>query len=194
MSMKITKNILKKVIKESIIRTLNESMGYYYTGDDFESSGTFEKVIEDIGTKQYIFKSYADQLFLVTKDLMLLSDEIVDMLNNNFNLGISSLKETTYQCEIGGDEMIINVDIPTKNFAEACKKNGAVMEVFNEEEGPKDLAHLINCGRYCDWRDLSFETNGRNIKFEPVTYSTVKSDNLEIGDSVPCQVIISNVF
>ena len=193
MSMKITENNLKELIKESITRLLNESMGYYYAGDDFESKGTFETIINDINKKQYIFQSYVEQLNSVINELTEIGNGIIEMLNNNFNLGVRTI-DNLDQCELINNELVVNVDIPTEYFAEACKKNGAVMEVFNEEAGPKDLAHLVNCGRYCNWDDLSFSYEGRMVTFKPVTYCSVRNDKLPVANIVPCQIIITKAF
>ena len=142
------------------------------------------------------FQNFAQQLQAAISNLQKIGENIIDMLNYNFNLGVRSI-DNFDRCELGDNTLIINVDIPTQNFAEACKRSSGVMEVFNEEEGEHDLNHLVSCGRYCDWDDLytsdgaSLGDDIHKVEFKPVTYTGLKQDNLEVGNSVPCQITIS---
>ena len=202
MSSKITENNLTKMIKESIVKhlsKLNESANYLYDGKNFYSDGTMASVLDEVMGEVEKYQNFAQQLQAAISNLQKIGENIVDMLNYNFNLGVRSI-DNFDRCELDDNTLIINVDIPTQNFAEACKRSSGVMEVFNEEAGEHDLDHLVSCGRYCNWDDLytsdgaSLGDGMHKVEFKPVTYTGIRNDNLEVGNSVPCQITISNAL
>lgn len=175
MSMKINENTLRKIIRESIVKHINESANEL---DVY--NGSFEDIIEKASMLADSYEKYAYQLRDGIKDAEGLYNEINQVINNLFNLNADARKS----CSFSDGELEITFAIPVQNFLMGCRKNRGLLSDM-EYDGKSSEEDMLDYGLNADWSEFFGVNQQHKIRF--YAYKVV-------NNFVLCDVTITNIL
>lgn len=173
--MRINENTLIKIIRESIVKNINESANEL---DAYNES--FEKIIEKASMVADSYEKYAYQLRDGIKDADGLYNEINQMINNLFNLNADARKS----CSFSDGELEITFAIPVQNFLMGCRKNRRLLGDM-EYDGKSSEEDMLEYGLGDDWNEFFDVNKQHKIRF--YAYKVV-------NNFVLCDITVTNIL